>query len=535
MAAGVFFAFLALPALGRRRGGGWAVDGAAVAARRRPLRRAGRAAGRRRDPRAARRCCPPCGRSAPARCACSPRSASAWPPARSASARAAPAVRWDAEWVRPRGGMVGEALYWGASTALGSVGAHIVAVFLFLAARAAAHRRVGRRRGEGHDRLGLDAPRATCAPRSQRRRPTEELERAGDACEPRGLARRRRRPSRVEWERAGAVLVGRGPLPRPVRRASAPEPEAEPEPRAGAGARAEPRWPRTRDRRARRDAARRPPTSRRRAATAPPVTESPDFEWTVPDPRFLKRSSAEAGRPDTAGQEKVAAQLVEALGHFGVEAQVIGMVAGPHITRYELRLAPGHQGRQGRPAQGRPRLRAGRRGHPHPRADPRQAGGRRRGPERAPADRAPRRRLPGAAGGLVAADRLARQGRRRPRDRRRPGQDAAPARRGHDRRRQVRLRQRDALLDPAARHAARGADGARRPQAGRAQPLRLDPAPADAGHHVAAQGRHRAAEPRARDGAALLVHVARPHALADRAQQGARARAARRRCRTSCA
>ena len=41
------------------------------------------------------------------------------------------------------------------------------------------------------------------------------------------------------------------------------------------------------------------------------------------------------------GQEKVAAQLVEALGHFGVEARVIGMVAGPHITRYELRLAPG--------------------------------------------------------------------------------------------------------------------------------------------------------------------------------------------------
>ena len=71
------------------------------------------------------------------------------------------------------------------------------------------------------------------------------------------------------------------------------------------------------------------------------VTESPDFEWIVPDPRFLKRSSAEASRPDTAGQEKTAAQLVEALGHFGVQAKVIGMVAGPHITRYELRLAPG--------------------------------------------------------------------------------------------------------------------------------------------------------------------------------------------------
>jgi len=71
------------------------------------------------------------------------------------------------------------------------------------------------------------------------------------------------------------------------------------------------------------------------------VTDSPDFVWSVPDSRFLTRSTADANRPDTAGQEKVAAQLVEALGHFGVEARVIGMVAGPHITRYELRLAPG--------------------------------------------------------------------------------------------------------------------------------------------------------------------------------------------------
>ena len=71
------------------------------------------------------------------------------------------------------------------------------------------------------------------------------------------------------------------------------------------------------------------------------VTDSPEFVWRVPDPRFLTRSTADASKPDTAGQEKVAAQLVEALGHFGVEARVIGMVAGPHITRYELRLAPG--------------------------------------------------------------------------------------------------------------------------------------------------------------------------------------------------
>ena len=61
----------------------------------------------------------------------------------------------------------------------------------------------------------------------------------------------------------------------------------------------------------------------------------------MPEAASLKRSSEEAARPDTAGQEKIAAQLVEALGHFGVEARVIGKVAGPHITRYELRLAPG--------------------------------------------------------------------------------------------------------------------------------------------------------------------------------------------------
>jgi S-DNA-T family DNA segregation ATPase FtsK/SpoIIIE len=72
------------------------------------------------------------------------------------------------------------------------------------------------------------------------------------------------------------------------------------------------------------------------------VTDDPDFVWQLPDAsRLLSRSSSEQSRPDTAGQERIATSLVEALGHFGVEAKVIGTVAGPHITRYELRLAPG--------------------------------------------------------------------------------------------------------------------------------------------------------------------------------------------------
>jgi DNA segregation ATPase FtsK/SpoIIIE, S-DNA-T family len=72
------------------------------------------------------------------------------------------------------------------------------------------------------------------------------------------------------------------------------------------------------------------------------VTDDPNFEWELPGAeRILTRSTAEQARPDTAGQERTAASLIEALGHFGVQAKVIGTVAGPHITRYELRLAPG--------------------------------------------------------------------------------------------------------------------------------------------------------------------------------------------------
>jgi S-DNA-T family DNA segregation ATPase FtsK/SpoIIIE len=71
------------------------------------------------------------------------------------------------------------------------------------------------------------------------------------------------------------------------------------------------------------------------------ITDDPEFVWRLPGARFLTRSTGEAAKPDTAGQEQVARTLVETLGHFGIDAKVIGRVTGPHITRYELRLAPG--------------------------------------------------------------------------------------------------------------------------------------------------------------------------------------------------
>jgi S-DNA-T family DNA segregation ATPase FtsK/SpoIIIE len=236
-------------------------------------------------------------------------------------------VRWDAEWVRPRGGVAGEALYWAVSTVLGTIGAHIVALFLFLAAvlllTGASIAGVVKATTTSVSTTTRDMRAAV-----QRRRATEELE-AVEVGEP--------RVSRVEpeafwsgedrypdlYEEEATEVVPEEPEPEPVseepRLAEDPETDEPGVTRASV------------------DPEKLTPQGRYR----PEVTESPDFEWSVPDPAFLKRSSEESARPDTAGQEKVAAQLVEALGHFGVEARVIGKVAGPHITRYELRLAPG--------------------------------------------------------------------------------------------------------------------------------------------------------------------------------------------------
>jgi S-DNA-T family DNA segregation ATPase FtsK/SpoIIIE len=73
-----------------------------------------------------------------------------------------------------------------------------------------------------------------------------------------------------------------------------------------------------------------------------PASDYPDFDWSLPDARKLLVSSGAVQRqPDAAAEERTATCLVEALGHFGVQAKVIGRVVGPHITRYELRLAPG--------------------------------------------------------------------------------------------------------------------------------------------------------------------------------------------------
>jgi S-DNA-T family DNA segregation ATPase FtsK/SpoIIIE len=63
-------------------------------------------------------------------------------------------------------------------------------------------------------------------------------------------------------------------------------------------------------------------------------------DYRLPDRSVLRRSGTPAGASRESG-EQVADALVSALGHFGVEASVVGQISGPRVTRYELKLAPG--------------------------------------------------------------------------------------------------------------------------------------------------------------------------------------------------
>ena len=265
-------------------------------------------------------------------------------------------VNWERGWVQVRGGMVGEGLYWAASSLVGALGAHILAVFLFLAAVllltgatvagvvnvtrssvSTAGRRVREQSTEVRERVARRQAAAAEDLATLEAADSASVTRALDAGFWSGEERYPELFDEADGDEDAAV-------------AAEPEPEGELEPQGEA----EP------------DQAEAPrlaedPDSDEPGVTRAPaggepvaaeqltpqgryraeVTDAPDFVWTVPEPAFLKRSSADSARPDTVGQERVAAQLTEALGHFGVEARVIGMVAGPHITRYELRLAPG--------------------------------------------------------------------------------------------------------------------------------------------------------------------------------------------------
>ena len=79
------------------------------------------------------------------------------------------------------------------------------------------------------------------------------------------------------------------------------------------------------------------PMGKKRSA----VTESDEIDYKAPEPKLLERGKASDQGPDTRDREATSKALLEALGHFGVDAKLVGVVSGPHVSRYELQLAPG--------------------------------------------------------------------------------------------------------------------------------------------------------------------------------------------------
>ena len=226
---------------------------------------------------------------------------------------------WHQEFFEARGGGLGEAELWLTSTLLGMAGAHIVAIFLFLAAvllltgATIAGVVQGLRRHVATTTTAIHRKASTLRPPDPGPEELVVRARLGTTVEP--------EPDpgpQLDAEERYPDLFG-----------SEAEPEPEPEPDEPS----EPE-PQTPD-------APTPDALTPKGRLRDSVTDHPDFPWTLPNPSLLVQSQGESAKPDTAGQERIAAQLVEALSHFGVQAKIVGTVAGPHITRYELRLAPG--------------------------------------------------------------------------------------------------------------------------------------------------------------------------------------------------
>jgi len=245
---------------------------------------------------------------------------------------------WNAASYETRGGVVGQAELWASSHLLSQLGADILAVFLLIAglilvsgatlvgvARATGAGMIGTRRALQHSTEELLATVA--------RRPATEAAKASVAAQSTFAIESLLPPEPDTDELIIRATHVEAPPIQPLEQGT----DADEEPLVVAlkpDDIVEPTAPPVRPAVADADLT---PQGRYRAS----VTEDPDFEWRVPSPRFLTRSTGEAAKPDTAGQEQVARTLLETLGHFGIEAKVIGRVTGPHITRYEIRLSPG--------------------------------------------------------------------------------------------------------------------------------------------------------------------------------------------------
>jgi DNA segregation ATPase FtsK/SpoIIIE, S-DNA-T family len=239
---------------------------------------------------------------------------------------------FDAAYLREHGGLVGESLFWASAKLFSEAGSHILFVFLLLA---------GVLLVTGASIAGVvQATReaaTTTTERVRRRTTVATAPLPGDPIPPRDpveppelenqepvvRATHVEAPALDGEERYPDLFEEEEQQPEPELEEDEawdePEPEPLPEPEPG-----EPEQEQL------------TPMGNRRSA----VTEADDYDYRLPKPSFLKRSNG-AQKVDTKGIERTGGQLIEALSHFKLDARVIGTVTGPHVTRYELRLAPG--------------------------------------------------------------------------------------------------------------------------------------------------------------------------------------------------
>ena len=220
---------------------------------------------------------------------------------------------FDKGFMYDRAGYLGDGLLYGASSAVGNIGAHTIAVFLFLAALVllTGASLAAILTATGNSVAGATRVLTTSAPSGREPRFT-------------------RRPKRVvvpEPEDDDLLQVSTpddfGPeLPVELE----PEPEADPQLELEPEPRPEPRAEDD-------DIEDELPSNF--------VASGDDIAYKLPNPGSLKKSTGDQARPDTSGIKQTGERLIEALDHFNIAAQIVGTVSGPHITRFELRLAPG--------------------------------------------------------------------------------------------------------------------------------------------------------------------------------------------------
>jgi DNA segregation ATPase FtsK/SpoIIIE, S-DNA-T family len=241
------------------------------------------------------------------------------------------------------GGVLGEALFWATETLFQRLGANIIAVLMILSGALLLSGRpiatllrsgadAGRRAGELTGGLARTARHRALSPGGPRTQPLPvepwesetEFEEREETTEIDPALWEEPPPGAADDADSAAVDGGDGEakLP-PVEEVAGEEPgvaippESEQEDFA---------------------VSRTPMGSRR---TVSGITESDELDYKLPPAKLLKRGGSADRGPDKRDMEATGSALLQALSDFGVEAQIVGTVIGPHVSRFELQLAPG--------------------------------------------------------------------------------------------------------------------------------------------------------------------------------------------------